>query len=274
MHDDPRIDTWTEGHELTAWLGEAGRAMTLMLRPGDTLTPDCVYQVALAAYRSPGLELVTWDDDVISGHQHHTPRFRPSWSPELLLAEDYVGRAFAMRASTILRAGGLTAPVAASATWDLLLRADLPSDRVGRVARVLSSVPGRPAIPEGEAVATVQRHLERQGLPGRTAPGALGGVRVVWELPEWPRVTVVIPTRHNETMMSTCLRSVATSDYPHLEIVVVDNGERTHRARAVVLGSAADGAIACSLVGSPLQLLRRQQSGCIAWSRRRAGVPQ
>ena len=173
VHDDPRIDKWTEGHELTAWLGEAERAMTLMLRPGDTLTPDCVYQVALAAYRSPGLELVTWDDDVVSGHKHHTPRFRPSWSPELLLAEDYVGRAFAMRASTILRAGGLTDPVAASATWDLLLRADLPSDRVGRVARVLSSVPGRPAIPEAEAVATVQRHLERQGLPGRTVPAPL-----------------------------------------------------------------------------------------------------
>ena len=111
--DDPRIATWAEPAELSTWLAAAGRAMTLVLRAGDRLARDCVYHVALTVHRSPLLELVTWDDDVISGLQHQAPRLRPSWSPELLLAEDYVGGAFAMRAATILQAGGLPDPSAA-----------------------------------------------------------------------------------------------------------------------------------------------------------------
>ncbi|MGY1807351.1 glycosyltransferase [Blastococcus sp. SYSU D00669] len=224
---DARVDVWTDEEGVRAWLAEAGRAATLVLRPGDRLEPDCVFSVASAVRRSPQVELVTWDDDVVSGRRHHGPRFRPSWSPELLLGEDYVGRAFAMRASSVVRAGGLPDPDAPAATWDLLLRADLPAGRVTRVPRVLSSVPERTVVPPAEAVATVQRHLDRHGLPGRAAAGRSGGVRVVWELPDWPRVTVVVPSRHDEAMLSVALPSVAASDYPDLEIVVVDNGART-----------------------------------------------
>ena len=58
-------------------------------------------------------------------------------------------------------------------------------------------------------------------------PGTHGGVRIAWELTDWPRVSVIVPTRHNEAMLSACLPSVAASDYPHLDVVVIDNGERT-----------------------------------------------
>ena len=213
--------------ETTTWLAQHGRALTILLRAGDRLAPECVYEVALAVHRAPVADLVTWDDDVAVGLHHRDPRFRPSWSPELLLSDDYVGRAFAMRASTILAAGGLGPVSDPAAHWDLLLRAGLRAERVRRVPRVLSSVPARTALPEAAAVATVQAHLDRGGLPGRAAPGRHGGVRVVWELPEWPTVTVVVPTRHNREMLLSCLPSVAASDYPSFDVVVVDNGGRT-----------------------------------------------
>jgi GT2 family glycosyltransferase/glycosyltransferase involved in cell wall biosynthesis len=212
---------------LDAWLTAAGRSLTLLLRAGDRLAPDCLHHVAAAAHRNPGLRVVTWDDDVQSAGRRRDPRFRPTWSPELLLSEDYPGRAFAVRASTVLAAGGVPEPESPAAHWDLLLRAGVDAEHVARVTRVLSSVPARSAVPAAEAMATVQAHLDRQGTPARAVPGEQGGIRLAWELPRWPSVTVVVPTRHNREVLSACLPSVAGSDYPDVEIVVVDNGERT-----------------------------------------------
>ncbi len=228
---DPRITVAPAGRDMgdavNAWTATYDRELTLLLRAGDRLAPECVFEVASAAHRAPGADLITWDDDVAAGGHRRDPRFRPSWSPELLLAEDYVGRAFALRASVINAAGGLGPVLDPAAHWDLLLRADLPTERVRRVTRVLSSVPARSGIPDGVAAATVQAHLDRRRLSGRAVPGRHGGVRVVWELTEWPMVTVVVPTRHNRPVLGTCLSSIAASDYPSFDVVVVDNGDRT-----------------------------------------------
>ncbi|CAB4932233.1 unannotated protein [freshwater metagenome] len=212
---------------LDRWLTDAGDAPTLLLRAGDRLEADCLHHVAAALHRNPSALLVTWDDDVRNGPLRSRPRFRPSWSPELLLSEDYTGRAFALRASAVLGAGGLGDVGSATLHWDLLLRARLSAEDVVRVPRVLSSVPAREVPPTGAAAGTVQAELDRRQLPGRAEAGTDGGVRVRWELAEWPSVTVVVPTRHNRGVLATCLPSVAASDYPAVDVVVVDNGERS-----------------------------------------------
>jgi GT2 family glycosyltransferase/glycosyltransferase involved in cell wall biosynthesis len=217
----------TAGAALSDWLAGAGTALTLLLRAGDRLAPDCLHHVAAAAHRSPGVQVVTWDDDVQEAGRRRDPRFRPSWSPELLLSEDYPGRAFAVRATTVLAAGGVPVPDSPAAHWDLLLRTGVTAEDVVRVTRVLTSVPARPEVPPELAVATVQAYLDRQGTPARAVAGEHGGVLLRWELPRWPTVTVVVPTRHNRAVLSACLPSVAASDYPDVEVVVVDNGGRT-----------------------------------------------
>jgi GT2 family glycosyltransferase/glycosyltransferase involved in cell wall biosynthesis len=52
-------------------------------------------------------------------------------------------------------------------------------------------------------------------------------VVVRWALPDPPSVTVIIPTRHNQQMLSTCLPSLAATDYPAFDVRIVDNGGRT-----------------------------------------------
>jgi GT2 family glycosyltransferase/glycosyltransferase involved in cell wall biosynthesis len=54
-----------------------------------------------------------------------------------------------------------------------------------------------------------------------------GAVEVRWALDAWPTVTVIVPTRHNRALVGRCLRSLARTDYDHLDVIVVDNGERT-----------------------------------------------
>src|SRR4029450_2193674 len=42
-----------------------------------------------------------------------------------------------------------------------------------------------------------------------------------------PHVTVIIPTQHNRPLLTRCLRSLARTEYPTFDVIVVDNGART-----------------------------------------------
>ncbi|TFV62901.1 UNVERIFIED_ORG: glycosyltransferase [Bacillus sp. AZ43] len=233
--DDARIEVPADGagrslaERVNSVVDRSAADMVILLRAGDTLRPDAMYHVASSARRDPLADLITWDDDVDEHgplSRPHDPRFRPSWSPETLLGANYVGRAFAMRRARFLAIGGARAEAGGALHWDLLLRSGLEPERVIRVARVLGSVHERTPEPVSDGVRIVQQHLDRAGLAARAE--AVGGVvRVRWEPTSWPKVSVVIPTRHNRAMLSTCLPSLARTDYPDFEVVIVDNGGRS-----------------------------------------------
>ena len=186
---------------------QSAGTLVIVLRAGDVLAPDCFYQVATAAHRDPLVDLVTWDDDVRPvgadlkvgrvrrpvAASPRDPLFRPSWSPEVLLGNNYVGRAFAMRRGRFLAIGGLDATAGSALHWDLLLRAELEPERV--TAR--GPHPRRPA------------GAPRRASGGRRCGGAAGAgpARLAGPRPrqagtgsacggpmtDWPTVTVVDP---------------------------------------------------------------------------------
>ncbi|MCU1622753.1 MAG: glycosyl transferase, family 2 [Frankiales bacterium] len=223
----PDAPCWTGDGDITvavnSLVDNSDADFVVLLDAGDQLAPDCLYHVALSAHRDPLVDLVYWDDDVLDGRDRREPRFRPSWSPDMLAGADYVGHSFAIRRKRFLVNAGLRSGFGDSATWDLLLRADLAADRVARVPRVLGHVHRRYDRPDGAGVRAVQEHLERSGLTARAVLKDQA-VRTVFA-GTLPKVSVVICTRHNRPMLSTCLPSLARTDYAGgFEVVIVDNG--------------------------------------------------
>jgi biofilm PGA synthesis N-glycosyltransferase PgaC len=47
----------------------------------------------------------------------------------------------------------------------------------------------------------------------------------------WPGVTVLIPAYNEEAVIATSVRAALTSEYPRLEVLVLDHGSRTTPAR-------------------------------------------
>ncbi|MGQ0521064.1 MAG: rhamnosyltransferase WsaF family glycosyltransferase [Actinomycetota bacterium] len=232
----PRRGSWLEQVDAAARAGEADggrdRDFVLFLAAGDVLAQDCLYEAATLATRDPLVDLVYWDDDLLHGSgPRRAPRFRPSWSPELLLSADYIGRSFALRRSRLVAAGGLRTSMGGAALWDLLLRADLSDVSVARIPRVLTHLPRRDDTVTQSGVRAVADRLAALGAPAR-AEAAGNRVRIRWELERWPKVSILIPTRHNRALLARCVASIATSDYPDVEVVVVDNGERTEANQA------------------------------------------
>ncbi|MGH9126121.1 MAG: glycosyltransferase [Acidimicrobiales bacterium] len=247
------------------------RGFVVFVRPGDVLEPDLAARIAEVAGRDPLVDLVYWDDDLLGrGGMPISPRFRPGWSPETLLGANYLGRSFAIRRRALRAAGGLTpiqegapeggeagipgsAPSAApdgvgvggpgsapsgaapdggeECLWDLLLRSRFGVEQVARLPLVLAHVADRADEVTEAGMAAVRRHLDAAGLPA-TVEGWQGMARVRWYPDQWPVVSIVIPTRHNRSLLERCFATLRTTDYPEVEVVVIDNGGRTEEREA------------------------------------------
>ncbi len=205
----------------------APRDFVMFIESGDLLAPDCAFEIADHATRDPIVDLVSWDDDLVDPRGRRSePRFRPSWSPEVLLGANYLGASFALRNCRIQAVAGAPRDFGDADGWELLFRCDLGADRTRRVSRVLLHATRRPEPSPAASVAAVRRHLERRA-ESAAVTFERGTVRVRWQVEDWPHVTVVIPTRHNRALIGACLRDLARTDYPSFDVVVVDNGERT-----------------------------------------------
>jgi len=224
---DGRVFAGPSDDALAARPGTSGAAdFLVLLDAGDLLEPDLVHHVTARAWDDPTVELVHWDDDLLVDGRPSRPRFRPGWSPEMLLSTNPLGRSFAVRRRLVERVGGFDAGGDDAATWAFLLRAGLEEHEVARVPRVLAHAAARPAPDGNAAISVVRDHVARLGRPA-DVDWRDGAVRVRWTVEEPGAVTVVIPTLHNRRMLDVCLPSLARTDFPSFEVVVVDNGGRT-----------------------------------------------
>src|SRR5690606_10860802 len=97
------------------------------------------------------------------------------------------------------------------------------------------AIPGSTALAPGEknyahvaAMKSLQSHLDRVGRDAKVVeiPGHPGNYRIQNALPaQPPKVSVVISTRDRVELLSMAVRGVLQdTDYPRLELVIVDNG--------------------------------------------------
>lgn len=224
---EPRISVVPDA--ATALASTAPDELVVFAEAGDLYEPDALFHLAARVWDDPSIQVLTWDDDVLSvDGGFGDPRFRAAWSEHALLSEDAVGRAVAVRADLLaaVPGGPPTAGLGDARWWDFVLRLDPPGDRARHVPRVLSHLHRRPAPRPDAATVFIRQHLERNG---RTASVEVDGaaVRVRWTMVTPPVASILIPTRHNRELLGPCLASLARTEYPDFEVVVIDNGDRT-----------------------------------------------
>lgn len=231
--DDPRMKREPLAEKsmaglLNAVVDRSEGDLIVFLHEGDQLAPDCLFSLYAAAWADPLVDLFTFDDDLIDAYGRRSdPRFRPGWSPEMLMGSDYLDRAFSIRRGRFIDAGGLHLEDE-DRYWELLLRCGLNNSEVASISKVLLHRGGkRKSGTSATQVEMVDRYLRSRNLPARAEPGGQC-VRIAWELPEWPSVSIIIPTRHNRPMISRLLTSLERTVYPGpVDVNVVDNGPHT-----------------------------------------------
>ncbi|MFB9745739.1 glycosyltransferase [Leifsonia shinshuensis] len=213
----------TTGTPMRDALDGATEGFVLFLRAGSVLREHALEQIAKRYRVDPVLTLVAFDADTLAGDgERIEPRFRPAWSPEMLLGANYLGRAFAIRSE--LARDVPSGAVDDHGVWRLLLSGEFAEDTVGLVPHVLLSEPegATPAIRDADA-AMVAAVLTARGEPA-TAEVVNGVVRVRFQQEQWPTVSIVVPSRHSRANLERLLTSLVTTDYPTFDVTVVDNG--------------------------------------------------
>lgn len=218
----------------------------------DLLAPHALYMVAAEIARYPDAELIYSDEDQLNANgRRYAPHFKPDWNPELLARQNYIRHLAVYRTERVRAEGGLRAGFDGSEDWDLALRVGdaVPPERIRHIPFVLyhwrgtgqlSAAQLADAADSGRRAA--RDHFARAGLDAHVSAGAEGYNRVRLPLPTpAPRVSVLIPTRDRVDLLRACLDGVLNrTDYPDLEIIVVDNDSAEATTHAFFADLAGD----------------------------------
>lgn len=215
------------------------------IEAGDKLRPHTLYMLAVECDGCPDAVLIYADDDIDDDDEEgrRDPKFKPDWSPEFLLGAEGVTGIVAKRRSAVVSAGGYREAVDGLMEYDLLLRMSEVDDAVTirHVPRILCHCKPVAALAQSDLLCCVlAEHVTRVGEAADVHIS--GGVaRVVYHVPDPPLVSVVVPTRDQAVLLRRCVAGVlAETDYPRIEVIIVDNDSRDPATRGLLRELAAD----------------------------------
>lgn len=206
-----------------------------VMSAGDTLAPNALAEMAECILRHPNIDVIYCDEDCRSPlGLRHGLRLKPDWSPEMLLGFNYIGRLCLIRAASLQMAGGFDARFEDAQEYEALLRVSEQTSHIRRIAQCLyhrrsgrssdfSYTRGSGATPWRERA--VREHLHRLGHAATVATLPNGVHRVEWPIPNPPLVSIIIPTLNQPQVLKQCVEDLRQrTDYPRMEIILVDNG--------------------------------------------------
>ncbi len=208
----------------------------------DMLTPDALHKVAEEINRSTPDVLYTdetmFDDSTQTkaGEYFGQPHFKSDYSPELLLAHNYITHLLVVRKTLLDAVGGPQSEFDGAQDYELLLRLTEKTNRIAHVPEALycwrrsSQSTSLDAGVKPEAHERGRRALKdalvRRGEKGSVLnANALHFFRVKRTIQNCPMVSIVVPFKDQPILLEKCVESIENrTGYKNFEIVGVDNG--------------------------------------------------
>lgn len=206
----------------------------------DELHPDA-FRLSVEALEINKVDLV-YSDEAVTNLQGDitTPHFKPDFSYDLLLSQNYICHFVAVQRHIYERAGGLRGGFDGSQDHDFLLRVTEVTQNIAHIPEVLyywRNVPnsithdansqnnvwerGRRAIAE---------HLQRKGIESTVHFGKVFGTYTVrYKLNSNPLVSIIIPFKDNFLNLERCVKTIHNnSTYKNHEIIIINSKEENN----------------------------------------------
>lgn len=211
----------------------------VFLDQDDLLSNNALAEIACYVSEHPDSDFIYSDDDKIDElGNRFAPQFKPDWSPELLLSYMYFSHVKAIRAEIYRSIGGMRTGFEGSQDYDLALRAVEVSRHVGHIPKILyhwrvtqnstaSSADAKPKSIEAgrKAVqeALLRREIQAESIQPTWAIQAKVGIFEHIFPHIGPKVSILIPTRNQATVLKRCLESLSKTLYRNYEVVIINN---------------------------------------------------
>jgi O-antigen biosynthesis protein len=206
-----------------------------LLDHDDLLAEDALFYMVNELQEALRPDLLYSDEDHIDeAGRRFSPFFKPDWSPDLILSENYVCHLMMFRKDLALAVGGFRSEFDLSQDHDMLLRLSEKARRIVHVPRILyhwrTSLESmsRASNAEDKALAS-SRGVVESFLEGRAKVYAglyPGRWRVRYPVPAGSRVSIVIPTAGKMEVLDRNLNALwETAGYDDYEVVIIDNSK-------------------------------------------------
>lgn len=204
----------------------------------DTLSPHALAYFCEGLDRHPQADLLYSDEDKIdSKDKRYDPFFKPDWSPDLLLSENYICHLLVLRQDLARKIGHLNPDCDGSQDYDLILRACEQAAHIQHVPRVLyhwRATEGSTAVTQENkqyaltaAQKALEQHCARTGEVVAVEPAKIPGRwRARYQIPSETHVSIIIASGGKLDVLRANLESLLTkTTYTDYEIVVIDNSK-------------------------------------------------
>jgi GT2 family glycosyltransferase len=245
-----RGDCWADAVDASsanARIGAMAADWACFCAAGAVPTPDALSWMAHALRRYPQASLVFGDAELDADAQPHLFA-KPAPAMLFQIQSGYAGDVVLMRRDVVGKgADGLATSGRAFlyALVGMQFASALPN--IVRVPRILACCAASFRYVDASLAALGQRLYASMGVPANLMLDATGSVFVRTPLTEsaqavYPKVSVIIPTRDRVDLLRVCIESLLReTDYPDLEVIVVDNGSTDPETLSYMSALSADG---------------------------------
>jgi GT2 family glycosyltransferase len=222
----------------SAWDLATG-AYLCFLDHDDTLARHALASVCEALDRDPAAELLYSDEDKIDvSGRRSDPYFKPDWSPDLLMSENYICHLLVLNRDLAERTGRLHPEFDGSQDYDLILRASEHAKRIAHIPKILyhwrMSAHSTAARSDNKQYAVEAARKALQSACDRRGAGATieashvpGRWRERFPIPAGTRVSIIIASGGKTDVLRDNFSSLfRKTTYRDFEIVVIDNSRQ------------------------------------------------
>ena len=207
-----------------------------LLDNDDVLDENALYEVVKVLNKDKEIDFIYTDEDKISlNGNYYFPNFKPSFSPDTLLSENYICHLSVIRKEIVDSLNGFRSEFDGAQDHDLFLRVSERTDKIHHISKILYhwrestnstalNINNKVyALEVGKKV--IEDALKRRKISATVEIlNNVGKYFVNYKLKNEPKVSIIIPTKNRSDILDKCLKSIYDkSTYKNFEIIVIDN---------------------------------------------------
>ncbi|MFJ5443631.1 glycosyltransferase [Pectobacterium sp. CHL-2024] len=219
---------------LNTVISQTSASYLLVMQAGDELLPHTLLLLAEYRLRFPSARAFYFDESIIKDGKAENPILKPECNIDMLRSYPYIGRSVALDIAGLHQVGMSTTTGCYLELYDIiwqLLEQEGPQ-ALGHIPEVL--VYTQDALFDWlhsdevteQYPQIVERHLARCNVDAHVSISEERGIcRIQYHLSSNPLISIIIPTRDHLPVISRCIETLLEhTQYPHYELLIVDNG--------------------------------------------------
>lgn len=218
--------------KLNKLLAVAEKDYFLSIDPGTLLSSFSFISFAEYLTESKELEFFYTDHDWLEGGERKNPYFKPDWSPQHFLSNNYIGDSFVCKVASAKKIGGYSSDFVVNHSYDFLLRITDELSNVGHLAEIgfhfncEEDDENYINFKVKEGLTALKERSKRQKDGGKVKiKSLLDQTYSYWfEVKGEPKVSIIIPSKDKAELCNVVLSSIFSKTiYTNFEVILISN---------------------------------------------------